>query len=102
MMIGLDFAGLAGVGFIFATLGGVFFKKIARKFGYKKALLTHQSAYFALVFALLHALLNGSWTKTFLPLQILQYLMVADVLFSRLKFEYKKQKKVSEKQVDRE
>ena len=97
MMLGLDLAGLSATIFILATLGGVFFKKIARRFGYKKALLIQQSAYFALVFAVLHALLNGSWTISFLPLQILQYLMVADVLINRLTFGYKRAKILLEK-----
>jgi hypothetical protein len=98
MMLGLDLAGLASTIFIFATLGGVFFKKIAQKFGYKKALLTQQVTYFALVFSLLHALWNGTWTITILPLQILQYVIVADVLISSLRFGYKKAKKTLEKE----
>ncbi|MHA1672063.1 MAG: hypothetical protein ACTSYI_00420 [Promethearchaeota archaeon] len=81
--VGLDLAVLGSLIFVIATVAGMFFKKIARKFGYKTAIFSQQISYLALIFSVLHSLLNGRWTKDFWILYIIQIALLAEVLISR-------------------
>ncbi len=83
LSVGLDLAVLGSLIFVIATVAGMFFKKIARKFGYKTAIFSQQISYLALIFSVLHSLLNGRWTKDFWILYILQIALLAEVLISR-------------------
>ncbi len=83
LSVGLDLAVLGSLIFVIATVAGMFFKKIARKFGYRTAIFSQQISYLALIFSVLHSLLNGRWTKDFSILYILQIAMLAEILISR-------------------
>lgn len=80
---GLDLAVWGSLIFVIVTVAGVYFKKIARKFGFKTAVFLQQISYPALVLSVIHAILNGHWTQEFPILLILQIAMLADVIISR-------------------
>ncbi|MHA1744713.1 MAG: hypothetical protein ACTSWW_01870 [Promethearchaeota archaeon] len=80
---GLDLAVWGSLIFIIVTVAGVYFKKIARKFGFKTAVFLQQISYLALTLSVIHAILNGYWTQEFPILLILQIAMLADVVISR-------------------
>jgi len=81
--VGLDLAVFGSIIFAIVTITGVFFNKIARKFGYRTAIFSQQISYLALIFSVIHALLNGRWTGDFLILFILQIAMMVEILVSR-------------------
>jgi len=84
LFVGLDLAVFGSLIFIIATVTGAFFKKIARKFGFRTAIFTQQISYFALIISVIHAILNGSWTKDYPILLIVQILMLVEIIISRV------------------
>lgn len=80
---GLDLAVWGSLIFIIATIAGAFFKQIAKKYGYKLAIFSQQISYLALIFSVIHAALNGTWTGNYVILLILQIFMMLEVIITR-------------------
>jgi hypothetical protein len=80
---GLDLAVLGSLLLIISTITGVFFKKIARKFGYRTAIFSQQISYLALILSVIHAAFNGTWTGGSSILLLIQIGMVIEVIISR-------------------
>lgn len=84
LTVGLDLAVFGSLFFLITTITGIYFKKIARKFNYRTAILTQQISYLALIFSVVHAILNGSWTLSNPILMILQIWVLFEIFISRI------------------
>ncbi len=93
LFIGLDLATWAGTLFLVSTIAGVFFKQIARKWNYRVAIAFQQLSYIALILAVIHSILNGSWTSEILPIAGILIILVLDILYSRIAVTLKRKQK---------
>jgi hypothetical protein len=83
MLTGLNLAALGFCVFLLTMLAGVWFKRIAQKWGYKFAIFTQQISYLGLIFSVIHGLVNGSWTQSYPILAFFEIICVSEIILSR-------------------
>lgn len=71
---GIGLAVLCFMTMIMATIGGRYFRVLLRKIGRKRTILFQQITYTGLIFGVLHAKIDGTWTNQY---PILFYILVS-------------------------